>query len=369
MITTYGGIIGDNNASGTIQCNSNTNEADISISFPLYNDYCYIQDVGGIIGRAYNSCDINGNSNSGDINITDFSFVDHIGGIFGKGDDVNLCNSNKNDANIKITNISNEIRSVGGIGGYCDFMPKGNNQTIASCYSTGNITATSQTFKQEVNHIGGLFGGFFDYRDGSKIVGCHYIGNIEVTCASGGTIGGLIGLWDSDGDSMTNCFHEGNINLIGWDNQESNHNCYVGGLVGNCAIKKIENCYSKGDITGNGDVGGLFGYLGTSEDTEVNCTYALGNLKSNYGYACGIAAFVNKGSITNSYYIGELNTGVSAADPNIKIHDISDNSRATITNSKKLTKEEAKNQESFVGFDFEKIWQMGEESPKFKTSE
>lgn len=170
----------------------------------------------------------------------------------------------------------------------------------------------------------------------------------------------------SSGNSMIGCFHEGNIFLEGWDNSEIRSYCYVGGFFGDGSIKKLENCYSKGDITGNGYVGGLFGYSSTT--SQITCTYVLGNLKAKYGYYVGgIAGYMSKGNITNSYYIGEINEGISAA-PSITMNDICCNS-SIITDSKKLTKEEAKNQGSFVGFDFEKTWQMGEESPKFKTSE
>ena len=137
----------------------------------------------------------------------------------------------------------------------------------------------------------------------------------------------------------------------------------IGGLIGDNSITTIENCYAKGDIYGGGYVGGLTG----SNSGKIKTSYAFGNLKGKLGYFGGIAGNnSDSGSIENSYYIGEINVEITS-DSSTKINDIC--YTGTITDSKKLTKEEAKNQGSFAGFDFEKIWQMGEESPEFKTSE
>ena len=181
MITTYGGIIGDNNASGTIQCNSNTNEADISISFPIPNGNRECMYVGGISGNMNSYSEICGNSNSGDINITDFTYVGHVGGIVGQGG-VNAFSDNKNEANIKILNnlgTQNLLDFVGGLVGNCSFSQVQQEKTIRGCHSIGNITTTVQ--KDKIDCVGGLFGEI-SLNDKISIVDCYHIGDIKVSC-------------------------------------------------------------------------------------------------------------------------------------------------------------------------------------------
>ena len=181
MITTYGGIIGSNNASGTIQCNSNTNEADISISFPIPNGNCECMYVAGISGYISSYSEMCGNSNSGDINITDFTYVGYIGGILGQGG-VNAFSVNKNEANIKILNnlgTRNLLEFVGGLAGKCYFSQVQQEKTIGDCYSIGNITTTVQ--KDKIDYVGGLFGEI-SLNDKISIADCYHIGDIKASC-------------------------------------------------------------------------------------------------------------------------------------------------------------------------------------------
>jgi len=107
----------------------------------------------------------------------------------------------------------------------------------------------------------------------------------------------------------------------------------VGGLVGNNA-GEISNCYSICMVTGQENVGGLVGW----NSSKISNCYSVGRVTGT-GTGIGVLIGTNKnGEINKSYY----SKGTSGQN------DIGEGK----------TTEEMKQQNTFVNWDFEKIWKL-----------
>ena len=117
-------------------------------------------------------------------------------------------------------------------------------------------------------------------------------------------VGGLVGLvdWNSMPTTIQGSYTTGE--LIG-----SGGN--VGGLIGKFDNSHsfdfpIENCYSKANVEGVQNVGGLVGYLGSSYSIITN-SYATGNVVATVSDAGGLVGFTTAGlKIQNSFATGEV---------------------------------------------------------------
>lgn len=145
---------------------------------------------------------------------------------------------------------------------------------MVRCYNTGNVTG----------QYGGVSGLMIEAAKLTYIADCYNLGNVKNTLATALTTAGLIGKHNG---LMERCFNAGNV--------ESAGNA-VGGLVGYISggdasyVCKMLNCFNIGNVTstytgtsGNGNAGGLGGYLTTyiDDDPHVieNC-YNTGNVTS-----------------------------------------------------------------------------------------
>ncbi len=131
----------------------------------------------------------------------------------------------------------------------------------------------------ESNRFQGTFNG-----NGHKVTGL-YINRAAETHQ------GLFGVVDGD---IKNVGIEGYLNL----NTESS-DC-VGGLLVGWARSNVDNCYAKGNVSGQSCMGGLIGVI---ESKLSNC-YAEGNVFGQYGI--GGLAFGAYGDIENCYSIGNV---------------------------------------------------------------
>ncbi len=138
------------------------------------------------------------------------------------------------------------------------------NATITNCYVQGG------EIKSEKDHVGGLIG----YAGSSTITNCH-VENVSVSGKS--YVGGLIG--ECDATTVANCHAECTVTASG-------DRC--GGLIGqinnNSINITITACYAKGNVTGNGSVGGMIG----------QCS------NMNYSYSYTIKSCYYAGTVTNS---------------------------------------------------------------------
>ena len=125
-------------------------------------------------------------------------------------------------------------------------------------------------------------------------------------------IGGLIG--NFAGVSVDNSFVK-NLNIISTNNIEQ----YMGGLVGNISIGKIQNCYVTGGSLSSDKkgLGGLVGYSNSANSVEVYNCFTNIELKSrddNIGGILGYDLGNDLNNISNNISFGNIYTDKSSAN-------------------------------------------------------
>ena len=114
-------------------------------------------------------------------------------------------------------------------------------------------------------------------------------------------VSGITGQYDVGGvagyvgsSSVSNCYVTGNVN------GESS----IGGVAGSVSNNSsISNCYTTGDINGTRRIGGIAG--GVYDSTISNC-YATGDVSGTNFYIGGIAGWVSDSTISNCYATGKI---------------------------------------------------------------
>lgn len=186
--------------------------------------------------------------------------------------------------------------------------------------------------------------------------------NISKKGITGGSrVGGICGSL-SDGN-IENCMVTGDIS--GYQ--------YVGGIVGvggvwNNDNPSISQCASSGNIIAtDGEVGGIFGYRYGSCSIE-NC-YSIANVKAEGSYSS--SAYGIGYSAKNCYFAGTI-SGTGDVYP-IGVYNTNsyyDSEKTKISwKEGALTTKQMKQQASFQGWDFDKIWtiQEGVDYPKLRS--
>lgn len=146
---------------------------------------------------------------------------------------------------------------------------------------------------------------------------------------------------------------------------------YVGGIVGYSDYSSISQCASSGNIIAtNAEVGGILGGCYYKSCSIENC-YSIANVKAEGSY--NLDAYGIGGSAENCYFAGTI----SGADINY-VYPIGSYNTNSYYDSEKtkisgkqgaLTTKEMKQQASFQGWDFDKIWtiQEGVDYPKLRS--
>jgi hypothetical protein len=228
--------------------------------------------------------------------------------------------------------------------------------TVASTAKIANVTLTDVDVTGNLSNTGALAGFVKCLNTGGSepvIQNCHASGTVKTTETAGGYtyIGGLIGLSEGNDDPLSvqikdcssSCTVTGYTSatsvtgiggLIGAAKQTVVSNCfatgtvtgglkarYCGGLVGFTSDASGSNsgcdfsyCYATGDVSGQGDVGGLLGNNGNAPTigTCVKC-YATGDVTAaattptgaSYAYLGGLIGY-NAGDITDCYAWGDV---------------------------------------------------------------
>lgn len=171
----------------------------------------------------------------------------------------------------------------------------------------------------------------------------------------------------------------------------------VGGICGNLSYGIIENCMVTGDISGGEYVGGVVGgsngyssiisqcassgniiatnrYVGGilggySESWSIENCYSIANVKAEGSYNSG--AYGIGGYAKNCYFAGTI-SGADDVFPlsYYKTNSYYDSEKTKISGKQgALTTKEMKQQASFQGWDFDKIWtiQEGVDYPKLRS--
>ncbi len=316
-----------------------------------YTNTTVISDrvFGGLVGESRSEI-VNSHAH-GDI-LVQSTLGNHMGGLIG-------INRNIVRESYSTTDISG-VYYVGGLIG-------SNHGDIEASYATGNVIGDYT--------VGGLVG-----ESSGKITDSYAIGNVSIHNDSYGyrDIGGLAGRIDSYGNMSQSAIIEYSYatgNVTGSRN--------VGGLVGENYDGIITVSYATGHTKGHENVGGLVGKNITHWfDTIISQSYAMGSVEG-LGYVGGLVGFNFAGGlpctdavISQSYAVGFVFAEYDAAGGLVGFRnshggnpivvesywDIESSQQDTSEGGigKETTKEMMK-EETFIGWDFDTVWQIDED--------
>lgn len=230
---------------------------------------------------------------------------------------------------------------------------------------TGKFDGKKHTIKglwislSSINNVG-LFANIQGSSDNKRASVSNLFVNINKKGITGGSnVGGICG--NLSYGNIENCMVTGDI--IGGE--------YVGGIVGgyNSNYSSISQCASSGNIIANsGSVGGILADQYASCSIK-NC-YSIANVKAEGSYSSRVYGI--GGYAENCYFAGTI----SGADINY-VYPIGSNTNSYYDSEKTkisgksgaLTTKQMKQQASFQGWDFDKIWtiQEGVDYPKLRS--
>lgn len=288
--------------------------------------------VGGLVGRAEEEStidnvgghgDVEGDSNVGGLagnNLGDITDAETTGDVVGQFYAGGLAGSNSGE----ITNSSayGDVISEWVAGGFVGYMEIESMISDATADGDVEIAASDSSLNSQAGGFVGLMGFGFVEGDPGIIIRGQAGGQVTGENQSGGFAGGIV-----DGE-VYESFASGNV--IG-DNQ-------IGGFAGR-NDGDIADCYAIGDVDGDEQVGGLVG----ENINTVERTYSTGSVTGNSDVGGLIGD--NDGSVDDSYWNIDSST-----------QDSSDG--GTGRNDGEFDDEA-----SFPGFDFNDIWQMGDDRP------
>lgn len=250
-----------------------------------------------------------------------------------------------NSSNVLNCSASGTINVTSGgtlcVGGITGYISEGDS-TVANCLNNTNIQAEGTISDDGFGfgsviyaHIGGIAGIVYN---GNTVLRCMNNGNIGVTPINYVYTGGICGsaLYNAP---ITDCANNGEICVNGI--------ATAGGICGQSHT--IANCYNTGAISvANETHSKLGGIAGT---TQFNMSRAI---------VSPMPEGTVNATVSNCYYIDEYETAIS------------NSSEGDISSVKALSADEFTSQDSFVGFDFVKVWVAPQDAAPiliYKTSE
>ena len=315
-----GGITGSSFISATIINSYNTSSvtasSDVAISggiigysFSAAISNCY--NTGVISAASYLS---SGGANAGGISGYSYTYSNIPTALF------NCYNTGT------ISAFSARYAYAAGISGYCSY-----DTTVSSCYNTGNVfAATENPISDNRAHAGGISG-----YSHSTINNCYNAGDISAESASddsfcGSHAGGISAYSYAE---IKNCFNTGAVSA---SSSSSTHRSWssAGGVTSFSSNSDINNCYNAGNLS-------------------ASSTDALSN---NGAYVGGIAGYSASSPLFENIYwrldSDQIVDGIKRIDTDKRIDGFSFRSTGNLTDV------EMKSVDSFVGFDFETVWEM-----------
>jgi len=298
------------------------------------------ETVGGIAATISNSTIMNC-YNTGDVSCSgDFSYA-NAGGIAGTAFRSTITDS-FNKGNVSALHLFHETNAGGIVALLID------NSIITNCYNEGDVFATSSDDSSILNNA--QTGGIASYVENSTVINCYNTGTISSSSVDGAYTGGITGKL-SGNSTISTCYNIGAVSA-----SASSYYAEAGGIVG-CAYEgAVTNCYNNGDVfamsdSDNAEAGGVVGYMSLGVMVLTNC-YNTGNVSAvsnDVAVSGGIVGYMYSGTITDCYYLDNISTGVGkGTDTCIK-----------------CTSAEMKKQETFVGFDFETVWEIEDEGYEY----
>ncbi len=168
------------------------------------------------------------------------------------------------------------------------WTPIGNSST----YFTGNYNGDGHTISGITIDNTNSYQGMFGKCNGATI---QKLGLINLNISGGSVTGGLVGLVEGSGATISECYTSGNV--TGTYNN-------VGGLIGNCSSNgSTSNCYSRASVattifSGGVGAGGLLGTL--SDNSTISNCYSTGSVSGPNTNGGLIAA--SSGTVNNSFW-------------------------------------------------------------------
>ncbi len=288
--------------------------------------------AGGIAG--YQGSTVTGSKNTGEIYAnTKYSYSEtYSGGIVGHNrGTTSFC---ENSGTIHGDSSSSNVR-VGGIVGM-------NDKIVEDCINVGTVYGESTSNE---SRIGGIVGSL--YSNGT-ISRCCNQGAVTTTLNgpfSCGFAGGIVGI--SQYSTVLQCCNHGIIHAI---QKNGSLISSAGGIMGGSSDSAIFDCYNTGTVhqTYNGsdsrESGGCGGIVGEGEISALYC-YNVGDLEvdSPHTPIGGIASYCNtSSSMCSIEYCYALSAYQDAA-------------------AIEMTEDASFQKETYVGFDFDTIWDIDEQ--------
>ena len=285
-----------------------------------------------------------GNFNGNNHTITNLAIniTDDYGGIFGK-----------------ISRGTVENLSVSGI------VSTSHNSSTITVYPVGGIVAsTSESSAIQNCSFSGEVSG---YASVGGIVGSNSRGIVR-KCSNSGSVtaelqrsGGIVG---SNFGTIELCCNTGPVSTVP---QEATGGS-VGGISGD-SLGNIIQCYNTGNVQGTHSTGGIVGMA--ERGTVISDSYNVGTVSINkYQSGCGgIVGYVDDLlTVENCYNVGTLNGGsisVGGIIGNGKNKSSISNcfylSQEGISLEEAISRSDFATQDTFVGWDFDTIWEMSDE--------
>ena len=275
-------------------------------------------------------------------------------GLFGAIDNAIIANVFVENADFVIDYPYETSYPTGIVVGFCS------DSKILNCSSSGKIESTlGGRFD-----LGGIVGIVYG-TTGSLIENCVSSAHISAIGKDEGSfnfpmgqltvVGGIAGTV-YENNTVSKCFYKGSINI------QPLYNARTGGIVGAAHNNApVVDCGNTGDIYVNG-LGYAGGICGVSHTIE-NCynTGAVVLAENDYSKIGGIAAYTEfnansrtrttdnvEATVSNCYYSNAVGAAISNAN------------EEELENVKALSLDEMKNQESYIGFDFDSTWTIKE---------
>ncbi len=253
----------------------------------------------GIVINSYSACTVTGANNS-------------VGGLVGMNWKIE--NSNADGGNIINSYSACNVEGTSDVGGLAG--SNSNNSAISNSYSIGDVKGKAR--------IGGFVGGNYGTVNSS-----HSIGKVIGESLLGGFVGD-----NNSGSVINNSYSTGTVE----------GKSVMGGFAG-FNVGAISNSYSTSAVTGTSDqVGGFAGQNGG----VINNSYSIGKTEGTKDRIGGFIGWHTNGTIGNCHYNKETsgqNSGIGMR------HDGKGECVGKTTT-------EMKKKETFVDWDFAKIWDI-----------
>ena len=239
-------------------------------------------DLSAFTGTTFNIIgNFSGVFNGNHHEISNFTYISTDDSVTALFRSLNGANAQIKDLGLRDPNVKGTWWAVAALVGEMQ------DATVSGCYVEGGRVYGNFAVTCCQKYAGGLVGSAY----GGLISDCYAVTDIYGTkYPNGGLVGGI-----AFGTSVTNCYSKGSVT----------GNIEVGGLVGfSNPNTVISNCYSTSSVSGTGDaVGGLVGW---SYGTVSGC-YATGPVSSRtQGIKVGGLMGGNGGTISNCYSTGSV---------------------------------------------------------------